>query len=404
VPTNAFYSSLNEFCRKYLVGPKPLSPTEIREFPTRDAAERAALFEHLLLFDTVSFKVYGENIPLALMLRLFGEKSLEALIEQQAIRFVLWTPMILHNVTEMPGINALQSGNVNSPAHSDPEQSIDLGLNWLTEQPTKRLRKRLKKKVAPLYKIPPADLAGQMVALTDSAFTSGKLKPFGFDPEKQCIDNLKLPERALLAKCAGGLLEYRYLISEQMTALSSFEYFSLFSDSLQHIETSGKTVQAFGELAKLENMPDLKALFPTLEGGLTQVPKLRDKSRVRKFREWLSTTTVGDKSVTEEYLAAISEAKGPLDTKTGKLFKALALASVGAVVGHVAEGAVSGAVAGGIIAQAAGPTVEFTLDLLDEFLLDGLRKGWHPRMFFDDLRRLERVEKEQSGPGPKPAA
>jgi hypothetical protein len=394
MPTNSFYSSLDEFCRKYFVlGPKPLSPTEIREFPGRDAAERAALFEHLLLFDTVSFKVYGDNIPLVLMLRLFGEKGVEALIEQQAIRFVLWTPMILHNVTEMPGINALQSGNVNSPAHSDPEQSIDLGLNRLTEQPTKRLRKHLKKKVAPLYKIPPADLAGQTVALTNSAFASGKLKPLGFDPETQRIDNLKLPERALLAKCANGLLEYRYLISEQMTSLSSFEYFSLFSDSLQHIETSGKMVQAFGELTKLENMPDLKALFPTLEGGLSQVPKLRDKSRARKFRKWLSTTTVGDKSATEQYLAAISEAKGPLDTMTGKFVKALALASVGAVAGHAAEGAVSGAVAGGVIAQAAGPTVEFALDLLDEFLLDGLRKGWHPRMFFDDLRRLERVEK-----------
>jgi hypothetical protein len=82
--------------------------------------------------------------------------------------------------------------------------------------------------------------------------------------------------------------------------------------------------------------------------------------------------------------------------------QALALASVEAVTGHAAEGAVSGAVAGGIIAQAAGPTVEFTLDLLDEFLLDGLRKGWHPRMFFGDLRRLECVEMKQNGPGQKP--
>ena len=218
--------------------------------------------------------------------------------------------------------------------------------------------------------------------------------PIGFDPEKQRIDNLTLPERALLAKCANGLLEYQYLISEQMTALSSFEYFSQFSDSLQHIETSGKTLQAFGELANLENMPHLKALFPALNGGLAQVPKLRDKRSVRKFREWLSTTTVGNKSVTEEYIAAISEAKGPLDTKEGKLFKSLALASFGAIAGHAAEGAVSATVAGGIIAQAASPAVDFALDLLDEFLLDGLREGWQPRMFFDDLRRLERVEKK----------
>ena len=55
---------------------------------------------------------------------------------------------------------------------------------------------------------------------------------------------------------------------------------------------------------------------------------------------------------------------------------------------------------GGVAAQAAGPAVEFALDLLDEFLLDGLRKGWHPRMFFDDLRKLDRIENEENKPVP----
>src|ERR1700726_901522 len=303
MPTNVFYTSLNDFCQKYFViGPKPLSQLETLQFPTRDAAERAALFEHLLLFDTISFKVHGENIQLAIMLRLFGEKGLEALIEQEAIRFVLWTPMITHNVTEMPGINALQSGNFSSPAHSDPEQSINLGFKWLAPPPPEYVLKRLRKKVARLYEIPPSDLAGQTVAITNSAFTSGKLRSLGFDPERQRVDNLELGERGLLAKCASDLLEYRYLLSRQMTALSSFEYFSLFSDSLEHIQTSGQTVQGFDALAKLENIPDLKTLFPTVQDGLKQLPKLRDKRRTRKFREWLSTATVGDKSVSEEYL------------------------------------------------------------------------------------------------------
>lgn len=166
---NAFYTSLNDFCRKYFViDSKPLSLFEQQTFPIRDAAERAALFEHLLLFDTVSFKVYGENLLLIVMLKHFGEKGLEKLIEQGAIRFVLWTPMITHMVTEIAGVNALQSGNLSSPAHSDPEQSIDLGLNWLKEQATPRLRRRLRKKVAPLYKIPSPELASEVVALTNS--------------------------------------------------------------------------------------------------------------------------------------------------------------------------------------------------------------------------------------------
>lgn len=82
--------------------------------------------------------------------------------------------------------------------------------------------------------------------------------------------------------------------------------------------------------------------------------------------------------------------------------KALALASVGAALGHAAEGALPGALVGGVAAQAAGPAVEFALDLLDEFLLDGLRKGWHPRMFFDDLRKLDRIENKEKRLAPKP--
>jgi hypothetical protein len=68
------------------------------------------------------------------------------------------------------------------------------------------------------------------------------------------------------------------------------------------------------------------------------------------------------------------------------------MASIGAVVGHAAEGTIPAALAGGLIAQGAGPVADFSLDLLDEFLLDGLSKGWQPRIFFDELRKLERGE------------
>jgi len=389
--TNAFYPSLDEFCTKYfVVGRTPPSAQDLAQMPERAVAECASLFEHLLLFDRVSLKLRGENVPLAFLYRQLGEKSLEGLLEQEALKFVLWTPMVGHIVSDIPGVDALVSGNLNSPANSDPEASVDLGFGWLTEKPPNYVVKRLKKKATSLYEMPPPELAGETVALVSSAFRSGKLRALGFDPEKQDLRNLKLPERERLGMCAGRLLEYRFLMAREMTAMSSFEYFSLFSDSLEHIETSRSTIAGFGELTKLESMPDLKALFPTLQEGLKKVPKLREKRRSRRFRQWLSAATAGDKNMAEEYLAAITGAKGPLDSPAGKSFKAVALASVGAALGHAAEGAVPGAMLGGLAAQAAGPVVDVALDLLDEFLLDGLQKGWHPRMFFDDLRKLER--------------
>jgi hypothetical protein len=102
-----------------IIGSTPLSQLDIAQSSARHAAERA-LLEHLLLFVTMSIKGYGENVPLGLRLKLFGERGLEALIERKAIRFVLWTPLITHLVTKVPGVNALQSGNISSPSQSDP--------------------------------------------------------------------------------------------------------------------------------------------------------------------------------------------------------------------------------------------------------------------------------------------
>lgn len=123
--------------------------------PSRAIAECAALFEHLLLFDQVSLKLRGENVPLAFLYRQLGEKGLESLFEQEALKFVLWTPMIGHVVSDIPGVDAPVSGNMNSSANSDPEASFDLGLGWLTEKLPKYVLKRLKKKAMPLYEMPP---------------------------------------------------------------------------------------------------------------------------------------------------------------------------------------------------------------------------------------------------------
>ena len=56
---------------------------------------------------------------------------------------------------------------------------------------------------------------------------------------------------------------------------------------------------------------------------------------------------------------------------------------------HAAEGTLPAAFAGGLIAQATGPMTDFALDLLDEFLIEGLSRGWQPRMLFDALRKLK---------------
>jgi hypothetical protein len=47
-----------------------------------------------------------------------------------------------------------------------------------------------------------------------------------------------------------------------------------------------------------------------------------------------------------------------------------------------------GTAAAGAVGKAIDLAADFTLDIADEFFLSELIKGWTPRMFFDDMRKL----------------
>ena len=79
--------------RNFLVKGNPVAAAEVSLFERRHDDIIASLCEQLLLFDKVSFKVYGENIPLAVLFNHLGVKNLEQLVEEEAIEFVLWTPL-----------------------------------------------------------------------------------------------------------------------------------------------------------------------------------------------------------------------------------------------------------------------------------------------------------------------
>lgn len=386
-PLNVFVPTLNDWCRKYLVaGPNPLTPFDTRQAEISARKQDAALFEQLLLFDSVSFKVFGENIPVIVLLKLLGTKVLEALIEQGAIRFVLWTPMVTYLKDDLPGINALQAGHHTSPAHIDPEESLEQGFRWLPADVPARVKKMLRRKVLPLYTVADTDLSARAVEFANGAFTSGRLSPLGLDPERKSLENLSHSDRMLLCKCATELLDYRFVLLNKLTASARFEYFSYFSDSIQRLKTAGQIASDFNELAQLEQFPDLQALYPTLRNGFAQLPKLRQRREARKFRSWFATATQGDGNISKEYLDSIANAVGMLDRPAGKFLKAVVMAGIGTGLGTAVDQPLLGLAAGGIIGAFAE---HLSLDIVDEFLLDTLRKGWQPRVFFDELRNLE---------------
>jgi tetrahydromethanopterin S-methyltransferase subunit F len=225
--------------------------------------------------------------------------------------------------------------------------------------------------------------------MTVSAFHSGKLNALNFSPVGKDIQNLTAPQRKDLCRCATELLEYSFLIQHEMTSFSSKQYFNLFDQSVSRVEAHRSIPGDFNRLASLEGFPNLKTLYSELNDPFEGLPKLRVKRSSVAFRKWLAETnsSTTDVDIAKEYVESIAEKAGFFETKKGKLTKSVVMTGIGTGIGAViggAEGALGGALVGKVVEVGA----DLALDLIDEFLISGLTKGWSPRMFFDDLSKL----------------
>lgn len=389
--TIIYDTELNEYSRKYLVTNSGNKEPSVSEFVSKTKKIDATLFESFLLFDTTAFKVYGENIPMAYILNRFGVKGTEALIEQDAFKFILWNQMVTYIVDEIPGIDPLQTGFLNSPAHSDPEESIKLGFNWMSKQPRQYEKNNLIRKIRDRYSLPDKNLSGNAVSISKSAYESGKLRSFGLIPEDCVYRELDESARKKLCHCTESILQYLHLLNNNMSSYTNFEFYQLFNESNKRIHDASKILGNFNHLAKIENIPDLIELFTKVSKPFEQIIKLRDKSSSIKFRSWLSECSHADDAneITKEYVDSILNSKGFFQTKKGRLTKNIAMSVIGAGVGAGLAGPIGAIGGAGIAKQLIEPAADLGLDLLDEFVLSGLTKGWTPRMFFDDISKLE---------------
>ena len=397
MPQNVFDPGLNDFCRKYLVDTGvPITPTDQISFPRELQKQKDFLFEHLLLFDCVTFKIYGENVPLVFLLQAFGQKQFEALLEQQAFGFVLWTPSIGCLVKNIPGVEAIVHGNLSSPAHSDPEQSIELGLGWLSKPLTKRERRHLVKKVLPLYKLPDPELPGMATGIVKNALRQGRLSNYGLNNVSPQLDNLSTGDKDKLAKCATDLLEYKFLISNDMTSFSEYKYFSPFWDTLERFNRSENVKKGFAKVLEVEGFPHLPVISAEMSQPFAQLARLRDKRSARKMRTWLAETSEKkiDPDFVQEYIASIAERKDVGSTAKGKLTKSILMTTIGAGIGAAADffAGAAGLPIGGLTVPGAalGASGSLGVDLLDRFVVEKLQEGWSPRIFIDDITKMRK--------------
>jgi len=176
-----------------------------------------------------------------------------------------------------------------------------------------------------------------------------------------------------------------------MASYSNFEFYQMFNDSNKKIHEAAKLQSDFNELSQLEDIPNLQNLFVEISHPFDRILKLRNKSSSRKFRTWISECNNSESGIeiTKEYVDAIANSKGFFQTRTGRFTKNVAMSTIGAGVGMLVAGP-AGAAGGVGIAKLLEPAADFGLDMLDEFVLSGLTKGWTPKMFFSDISQLKK--------------
>jgi hypothetical protein len=397
---NIFSSDLNTFCRKFLVKTPGVADPKPDEFAAEMNKQQTTLFENLLLFDKLSFKIIGESIAIPVLIGIFGQKSFDSLIEQGAIEFVLWPERVGFFVNNIRGVDGMVSMTHNTPEYTDPERSVESGLSWMRDAPTGRKRQQLVRRLVPLFRKTEANLAATSLKVVRDSLRNGGLEHYGIPKIAGHADNLTDPQKTILSKCAEDLAEYEFLVKNNMTSFSDYRYFSPFWSSAQRFQIMNQTVTGFSSISTLEGLPDLKALFSEITNPVKRVSEIRKTTNARFFREWLEKT-VGespDGNIVKGYLDSISERKGILDTTPRKLLKTVALATVGVSTGTVVASytkPVIGVAAGAAAIKAAEKIAEITTEtavgLLDMLVLERVTKGRSPRMFFDDLSKLREV-------------
>lgn len=374
-----FNDRLNDFARKYLIKGNEHLIKNPKAFPLEYQNVINSVSEQLLMHDGISFKVYGENIPLALLILNFGVKGTEELIEQGALEFVLWNPGVTYAIDDIPGIYPLQSmQKFTSSVHSDPEASIMSGLNFMKEPLPRRTRRNITRKVLKHYKIPPATLSNNATDFGHSGYKNNLFEDFGLPKTKE-LTEFSLSERKKLHSLANQCLELTFLSLYQYSSYNSFELMKLNRKEFWNLKNAKAVEEVVDTIFNIEKIPDFNKMISSGMLNIRDIPRFRKTRGSKQFRTWITQVShQTDKSdIIKEYIDSIVNSKTFFQTSPGKFTRAVGVTTLGVTGGLLAGpiGAVSGTVIGGI--------ADLGISLFDTYILDHIIKGWNPRYYID---------------------
>ncbi len=379
-----FNKELDDYSNKYIVTNQGKLPFPIQQEKMRSMVSLCPrLFESLLLYDGLCFKVYGDNFPFLILYKLLGEKNTLDLIEQKAIQFVLWPTAIAHLVSDVAGVNALSTIRHTGLAYTDPEKSLSRALETILLERGKK--KWLIKKVRDVCWITEPDSAEESNEVITSAYTSGKMDVFGFNSKSNPINNMPLNERNELNGYANNLQEYRFVLQNNLCSSHDYSHFKMFQHSQSSIKKAEIIKDIFCMINKAENFPDFQKLFYHISDPFNALMNIRNKPSFIGMRKWLSGAVdeYDRDDVLRRYMDANDSPNKSMVQKILKSTKSILMAAAG--IG--ASAAISGITSNATVNVFLNFFASIALDLLDNQLIGSIASGMKPRMFYTEMRK-----------------
>ncbi|MBK9260444.1 MAG: hypothetical protein IPM54_11480 [Polyangiaceae bacterium] len=354
---------------------------KIREFKVDIIMEALRFAEGLIVAPSVCTHVWGENYVLCHLITCFGVKGVEQLLEEGALEFLLWASPVnyisLTSPGDVKGLDPLTPGHHTSPAHCDPQASVELGLKGAGKVPWPQLE-RLAKLAIEKTHVSAKNVSQDAVQAVRKAYDRGALRRYGFDPSVPRYD-LSEDQRGKLSGLAEDIAKGMVLHSLDVDVHESeLTWKQLLR--MRDIVGSHGAVKAVEAGLRVENLPNIPAVM--LAGVLQpkDIVDIRNHQSTQELRKWLweQPDPHNAEAVAKAWLATITDK--PLKDKTW--FKTVRVA-VATVVGLAAPAAL-GAAAEGII---SGGALGYALGAADTFGVEKLLTKPSPRRFADLLRQ-----------------
>lgn len=365
---------------------------------TKDQEEQilAGLFEQLLIFDKITISTGRLNFPLAFLISKLGLKSVEGLIEADYIRFMIYAPMIVTSTgmgkedgtvddSVIYGQPPIAAGSL-SDEDLEPERNIHYALSNFGL--SKDIKRKFTKKAIKNYVVPDGmAISTNSEKLIIEAYLNNNLATLGLPFEKDPTQ-LNLEQRGILLSLGHKIIETSILSKYNLKSFENFEHYAICEQNFSNIGKAFNISNNTTEILKIENLPNLKALFLNEKLDFDSVFKIRHLSTAKYYRKWINEVGENANSyeVTEEYLNQIKGNTKFFETTKGKFLKNLGLFGVTSVLGTLIGGNI-GAITGTAVGKAIEPAVDYGLGLLETFWLDNLLEGRNPSMFIDTIKK-----------------